>query len=380
MNETSKARWQLLGGVFFVIILVHLIAIAMIVSSQSKSVSAPTVPAPVAPVLEPPRPQPQPEKAEKPGFWKRLFGKKQETKTPEEPVVASTPSVTYRYKVPSTNPLFGKPFDHSSAVRELPEKTVPGEKNAKTGIVVDLDSRKVLWEKKADAQVPVASMVKMMTLLLAFEAMEANPEIRLDTPVQISREVLRVPRTGVIYLDPRETLPLSDLLKAVTIKSANDAAVQVAILFGGTHEKFIQMMNTRALELGMIGTRFVSACGLPDSDKQESVSTARDMVILGERLLEYPKILEWSQIQLDYIRKDSKPFMLNTTNNLINPHYPGVDGLKTGFTNGAGFCLTFSALRNNRRIVGCVTGFPQAKQPGGRDPFARKLIDWAYTR
>ena len=110
----------------------------------------------------------------------------------------------------------------------------------------------------------------------------------------------------------------------------------------------------------------------------EIVSAARDMVLLGERLLEYPKYLEWSTTKLDYMRTGEKRTMLNATNRLINPHWPGVDGLKTGYTDDAGYCLTFSVLRDGRRIVGCVTGFPSARS--GRDPFARKLIDWGYRR
>ena len=99
--------------------------------------------------------------------------------------------------------------------------------------------------------------------------------------------MLKVARTGIVWLDPRETLPLSDLMKAAAIKSANDAAVQIALFFGnGDQEAFITKMNAKALELGMTGTHFVSPCGLPDRKKGNSLSTARDMVLLGERLLE----------------------------------------------------------------------------------------------
>ena len=108
-----------------------------------------------------------------------------------------------------------------------------------------------------------------------------------------------------------------------------------------------------------------------------STSSANDMVIVAEQLLVYPKVLELSSTLQDSIREGEKKTVLTTTNKLINPHWPGVDGLKTGFINESGFCLTFSVLRNGKRIVGCVTGFKTGVE---RDPFCRKLIDWGYAR
>ena len=137
-------------------------------------------------------------------------------------------------------------------------------------------------------------------------------------------------------------------------------------------------MNAKALELGMTSSNFVSACGLPDRKKGNSVSTAQDLMILAEHLLQYPQYLEWSSTRLDYIREGKKRTMLNTTNRLVNARYPGVDGLKTGYTDDAGYCLTFSVLRNGRRIIGCVTGFDSASK--GRDSFCQKLIEWGYKR
>ena len=388
MNEVNRARWKLLGGIFLVIILIHIVAISCIVAThrtpeeepaatQTQQTAAPAAQQqPAAPAV----PERQPENKKKSGgFWSWLFrgGDKQQPESEPEEV---RPPRVYRYKKPSENPLFGKPFNYALAkTGDFSEKEVPGSRGATSGIMVDLGTRTVLWEKNSSKQVPIASMVKMMTLLVAFEALEDNPSLSLESPVKISPEVLKVARTGIVWLDPRETLPLSDLMKAAAIKSANDAAVQIALFFGnGDQEAFITKMNAKALELGMTGTHFVSPCGLPDRKKGNSLSTARDMVLLGERLLEYPKYLEWSTTKLDYMRTGEKRTMLNATNRLINPHWPGVDGLKTGYTDDAGYCLTFSVLRDGRRIVGCVTGFPSARS--GRDPFARKLIDWGYRR
>ena len=391
MNEVSRARWKLLGGIFLVIILIHIVIISCIASGHRSAAAPAVTPAATSqdtPRVEPrtdnqtpaPAPKPPAEKKKSGGFWSRLFGGGKANAVPEKKPEPVKPPHVWRFKKPSTNPMFGKPFDYSQAVRgDLPAKVVPHAQECRTGIMVDLDTRKVLWEKNSGKPVPIASMVKMMTLLLAFDGLEADSSVSLDTPVQISRQVLKIPRTGVVWLDPRETLPLSDLMKAAAIKSANDAAIQIALLFSHDNlDNFVTRMNAKALELGMTESRFVSPCGLPDKKKGNSVSSARDMVILGEHLLEYPQYLTWSSTKVDYIRSGNKKTMLNATNRLINPHWPGVDGLKTGFTNDAGYCMTFSVLRDGRRIVGCVTGFPHASK--GRDPFVRKLIDWGYKR
>lgn len=382
MSGKNPARWKLLGGIFLVIILIHIIAISCIVSNPRAREEAPSTTQEQQTTTQP-KQQPEKEKPSGSGFWSRIFGtgeKRQAEHKPESQTEMRTQPPVFRYKKPSENPLFGKPFNYALAkTGNFSESELPGSKGATSGIMVDLGTRTVLWEKNSSKQVPVASMVKMMTLLLAFEAMENDPSLSLETPVKISPKVLKVPRTGIVWLDPRETLPLSDLMKAATIKSANDAAVQIALFFsGGDLEAFLGKMNEKAIELGMTGSHFVSPCGLPDRKSGNSLSTARDMVILGERLLEYPQYLEWSSTKLDYMRTGEKRTMLTTTNGLINPHWPGVDGLKTGYTKEAGCCMTFSVLRNGRRIIGCVTGFPSARS--GREPFVRKLIDWGYRR
>ncbi len=294
----------------------------------------------------------------------------------EAPVAgpAPAPAATGRFRVPSSNPKFGAPLDFSRAVRGN-LKELPGSQSATSGILVDLDTRRVLWEKNSDRSVPIASMVKMMTLLLTFEELESNPQLNLETPVRISQAAARIGGSQ-IWLDPRETFPLRELLLAVAIKSANDAAYQVAeFIAGGKVEEFVSAMNRRAAELGMPGTRFTTPHGLPLKEVADSVSTAQGMVLLGERLLEYPQLLEWTSTQLVYIR-DGKTQLVNH-NGLIRPRYPGVDGLKTGYTDRAGFCVTVSALREGKRLLLCVTGFKSAKE---RDAFARKLLDWGYTQ
>ncbi len=397
MNESTLRRLKIFSVILLIILLAHLLIISIIMKQQPDSelvspespqvqtspASQDSVPSSSATAEKANDFKPAPTTAQStPSFLSRLFGKNRSDKKVQSVATASTlpppPSQpVYRYKKPTGNPNFGKPFDFDTAVHgDIPADQVPGSVGATSGIMVDLATRKVLWEKKSSLQVPVASMVKMMTLLVTFEELEQNPMLSLETPVNISKTVLKVPRTGVVWLDPRETFPLSDLLKAVTIKSANDAAVQVAEFIGGDVDAFVVKMNRRATSLGMSKTCFVSPCGLPDKQKGNSMSCALDMVVLAEQLLEYPDVMRWSVSKQDFIREGDKKTVLNATNRLVCPHWPGVDGLKTGYTKDAGYCLTFTVLRNGRRIVGCVTGYKSAKE---RDKFCRQLIDWGYV-
>jgi len=291
------------------------------------------------------------------------------------------PAPTYRYKKPSSNPNFGRPIEHAGAVigDALPIK---GVKFARTGILVDLDTRKVLWEKNPQQAVPIASMTKMMTLLVAMELLEKNPQITMETPVQGTAGAMKI-GGAQIWIDPRCQLPLGDLLKSVAIKSANDAAYLTAeFLAGGDISAFVGQMNARAAELAMPNTRFVNPYGLPDANRNDSLSSAEGMVLLGERILEYPTLMQWAGTQMDFVMVGGKKVELANHNKLIRPQWPGVDGLKTGYTATSGYCVTVSCLRNGRRLMACVTGFPTAdkKTEDSRDPFARKLIDWGYQQ
>ena len=327
-------------------------------------------------------------------WFKRLFSKSNTTKEPEKTAEKEKneqsvkpeqpelkppkPVVVYR-KACRDLPLFGKPFDFSSAKHgELPNYYAPGSNGAKSAIVVDLSTRKVLWEKNCRMKTGTASMAKLMTLLLFMEHLDANENITLDTIADVPKAVMNVPRSGVVYLAPGEKFPSRDIVKAAAVKSANDAAEMLALSIVKDSKDFPALMNQKAAQLGMKSTRFINAHGLTEKIAggkfDFSTSSALDMVILGERLLEYPVMMEFFSTQEGRLR-DTKPLIYTNTNKLINPRYPGVDGMKTGYTKAAGFCLLFSAKRNGKRIMGCVTGF---KTPIERDRFCRKLVDWAF--
>ncbi len=331
-------------------------------------------------------------------FERRAYGAElqnieQELATAEEALgllelpIPERPKANYRVWTAPTNPNFAAPLDFSYAVNKdlnfpaSKERAASSSTGATTGILVDMDTRQVLWMKNPDSSVPIASMVKMMTMLVALEALENNHNLALNTPIQITDAATKVARTGVLYLDKREILPLDSLLKAITIRSSNDAAAQVAeFIGGGDEEKFIATLNQRASELGMNNTRYVSACGLPDKVRGDSKSSPHDLIFVAEQLLQYPLYMEWANTQYTEIDRPiakEKKSQLSSTNRLVSPRWPGVDGLKTGFTNAAGSCLTVSCLRNGKRLVGVVTGYKSGTE---RDRFCRMLLDWGYQQ
>ncbi|MEG1788923.1 MAG: D-alanyl-D-alanine carboxypeptidase family protein [Kiritimatiellia bacterium] len=289
--------------------------------------------------------------------------------TAATPTTPATPP-----KVPATAsaaPVFpSAPYDFSGAVSKL---GLPKEAGCATGIIVDPMTRKVLWAKAADKAVPIASMTKMMTLLLAEEAIAAG-KVTLATEIAVTPEASKIGGSQV-WLDPRETFTLGELLKAVAIKSANDAAYLVGEFLGqGDADAFVARMNARAQAIGMVRTTFYDAHGLGDASKRNNSASAHDMVLLGERLIAFPNALRLSSTPMDSFRGGKTE--LKNHNNLVFQRVPGVDGLKTGYTKASGFCVTLSCRRNGRRLLACVTGFTSAKD---RDTFCKALLNWGYA-
>lgn len=268
-------------------------------------------------------------------------------------------------------------FNYDGAV--VGSKGLPaGVEKAKTGFLVDMDTGKVLWSKNAKKAVPIASMTKMMTALLAFEAVDNRPDVSLDTPIKVTKSAYKIGGSQV-WLDPKETFPLGELLKSVQIKSANDSAELIAeFLGGGDADVFIAEMNRKANAMGLLKTRFHNPHGLPGEDMaDENVSSCEDLARLANELLKYPTAVKWASTWLEYFRKGSpKPTMLTNHNRLIKD-CEGVDGMKTGYTKRAGFCTTVTCKRGGKRLIAVVTGFPSWRE---RDKFVRKLLDWGYER
>lgn len=270
-------------------------------------------------------------------------------------------------------------FDFKDSVTgNLP--AVPSTKEAKAGILVDLDTGKVLWAKNAKKAVPIASMTKMMTVLLAFESIRME-EIDYNKNIKVTKSAASIGGSD-IWLDPRETFPLNVLLKAVIIKSANDAAQLVGESLGdGDIDVFVKKMNKRADQLGLKKAKFYNPHGLPGSSaSKDNVATCEELAKLAALLLQYPDVIKLSSTGIDYIKREvgrHKKTMLTNTNHLVRKGVSGVDGIKTGFTRRAGFCLTATCKRKGRRLVAVVTGFNKASQ---RDECVKKLLDWGYEQ
>lgn len=223
---------------------------------------------------------------------------------------------------------------------------------APAAILVDAGNGQVLFEKEADQPLHPASIVKVMTMLVAMDAVKAG-HVSLDDPVRISREAEAMGGSQV-YLAAGETWSLEQLLEAVAIASANDAAVAVAEHVAGTEGAFVALMNRRARDLGLERTRFVNSHGLPqDGGEDANLTTAREVAIMARELVtRHPEVLRWTSIRTKVFREQPRFVMVNT-NRLVGA-VPGVDGLKTGFTNQAGYSVVATAERAERRLIAVV--------------------------
>lgn len=236
-------------------------------------------------------------------------------------------------------------------------------------ILVDLGTGAVLYEKNADEQRAIASITKVMTLLLTFQALEAG-RVQLTDIVPVSEHAYGMGGSQ-IWLEPGEQLTLEEMLKAICISSANDAAVAVAEYIGGSEDAFVQQMNAETARLGMTGTHFENACGL---DETGHLSTARDVAVMSrEMLLHHTEIADYCTIWTDTLRGGET--QLVNTNKLLRS-YQGITGLKTGTTGGAGVCISASAERDGLGLVAVILGAPSSKD---RFDAARTLLDYGFA-
>ena len=227
----------------------------------------------------------------------------------------------------------------------------------------------MLYEKNADERVPIASITKLMTLLLTFEAVH-DGKLTLDTPVPVSEHAYHMGGSQ-IWLEPGEQFTLDEMLRAICVSSANDAAVAVAELVGGSEPVFVEQMNARAAELGLQNTSFRNACGL---DAEGHLSTARDVAALSCYILNTcPEILHYTGIWTDSLRNGQT--QLVNTNKLLK-RYSGITGLKTGTTGGAGVCISASATRDGLTLIAVILGAPSSAE---RFQAATALLDYGFA-
>lgn len=243
--------------------------------------------------------------------------------------------------------------------------------NAKNSVLIEASTKEVLFEKNKDSQVAVASLTKMMAQILILEAIE-NGNLTWDEQVKTSSNAAGYGGTQ-IYLQPGEMMSVRDLMKGITMASANDATVVLAERIAGSEEAFVKMMNEKAKELGLKNTNFVNPTGL---DEENHYSSAYDMALIAIELLKHDEILEFSSVYEDYLRTDTpNKFWLVNTNKLVR-FYDGADGLKTGFTDNAGYTMAVTAKRNDMRLIAIVLGEEVSKV---RNQETTNLLDYGFN-
>lgn len=235
--------------------------------------------------------------------------------------------------------------------------TAQAENEYRAMYLIDYDTGTVIKAENENDRYPIASMVKIMTLLLALEEIDAGKMDR-NEKIRISDYAAGMGGSQ-LFLDAGKEYPVNDLLKGVVVCSANDAAVALGERIAGDNDSFVHFMNERAKTLHMDNTVFCNATGLPDSGEQ--YSTARDVTVMMRELLSHPLYYEYTKITLeDYVHPDGRTTQMVNTNKLIRS-YDGCDAGKTGFTNEAMFCLSSSAKRNGMRVIATVLGAPDSK-------------------
>jgi D-alanyl-D-alanine carboxypeptidase (penicillin-binding protein 5/6) len=242
----------------------------------------------------------------------------------------------------------------------------------KSAILMDADTGQILFEYNIHERLVPASLVKMMVILLVMERIQQGL-LNFTDPVTASAWASKIGGHQV-YLKEGEVFPVEELLKAVAISSANDAATALAEHIAGSTEAFVQLMNERAKELGMNDTTFANVHGLPaGKGQEENYTSAYDMAILARELLKHPEVLHWSSTKEDTFRNGT--FTLTNTNKLLGV-FPGLDGLKTGYTAEAGFNLCATAKRDDLRLISVVMGGSNS-----RDRFAEttKLLSMGFN-
>lgn len=244
--------------------------------------------------------------------------------------------------------------------------------NASSAILMEQDTGEIIFEKNSDKPLPPASMTKIMTMLLIMEALEKG-QIKYDDKVRTSERAASMGGSQV-FLEPGEEMTVEEMLKAIAIASGNDASVAMAEHIAGSEEQFVKMMNEKAKQLGLKNTHFANAHGLT---AENHYSSARDLAIMSRELLKYEDITKFTSIYEDYLRKGTEDeFWLVNTNKLVR-FYPGVDGLKTGYTKEAKYCLAATAKKNGMRVIAVIMGSPTQKE---RNRQITEMLDYAFSQ
>lgn len=252
----------------------------------------------------------------------------------------------------------------------------PAAIEAPSAVLLESSTGKVIFEQNARERRSPASITKIMTLLLTFEALDQG-KIKLEDPVTVSAYASSMGGSQV-FLAENEVQTLETLIKCIAVASGNDASVAVAEYIAGSEEAFVEQMNAKAAELGMTDTHFEDCCGLTDSD--DHYTTAMDVAVMSRELtVKYPKIFEYTGIWMEDIthetRQGNSKFTLNSTNKLLK-QYPFTTGLKTGSTSKAKFCLSATATKDDIDLIAVIMGAPDYK---ARFKDAQTLLSYGFN-
>lgn len=243
--------------------------------------------------------------------------------------------------------------------------------NAKSAILIEASTGEIIYSKNINEKLAPASMTKMMSLIIIMENIE-NGNLKWNDIVVVSKNAASMGGSQ-IFLQVNETMSVEDLVKGICVASGNDATVALAEKIAGTEGAFVKLMNQKAKKMGLKNTNFVNATGL---DAENHYSSAYDMAMIARELVKHEKILEFSSIYEDYLRKgSSNSFWLVNTNKLVK-FYSYIDGLKTGYTGDAGYCLTATGKKRNMRLISVVMGEDSTEK---RSADTLAMLDYGFN-
>ncbi len=305
-------------------------------------------------------------------IWSTQRGRDLEPEPPKSRLEVETPEQMQRLDHPPTAPVG---YRHANAT--LPsdlERMFSGT----TALLAIPQQRLILWSRNDDELVPIASMTKMMTALVAHSVITEDAAMSLGTPVRVSAKAAGVGGSQV-WLMANQPYIVEDLFRAMLIKSANDAAHALGEAAAPDNDirKFVQLMNRRARRLGMVRSRFYNVHGLPGNTAEEdNVSTCREILALAEAVMANETIMSWLGTASATFEHPNRKVIDMLNHNRLLLSCPGVNGLKTGYIRRSGYCVTASCERGGRTVIAIVTGFPRRKE---RDRFVSNLLAWAFT-
>lgn len=247
------------------------------------------------------------------------------------------------------------------------------ELESKYAVLIDSESGNVLFEKDADTKTPIASITKIMTMLIAMDKL-SKEEIALSDIIEVSERAANMGGSQ-LYLETGEKRTVEELLFGIAIESGNDAAVALAEGLGGSYDAFINIMNDKAAELGMKNTYFSTPCGLDD---ENNYSTAKDVAIMSKELLNYDQIYDFINVwtvDITIGKNNDIERTLTNTNKMLT-RYDDIDGIKTGYTSASGHCISVTSQKDNMRLIGVILSAPDSKT---RFEEAAKIIDHGFT-